>query len=89
MNILKEAEEIIYGDREQTYGSPMKNLNAIASMWNAYLQSTERDHVTAHDVCMMMGLLKIARQANMFKRDNLVDVCGYMALAERIEDAEK
>lgn len=89
MNILDEAESIIYGDREETYGTPDKNLNCIAAMWNAYLDSTKRDHVTAHDVCMMMGLLKIARQANMWKRDNLVDVCGYMALAERIEDAEK
>ena len=85
-NILNEAEEIVYGDREQTYGRPDKNLNCIASMWNAYLFSTERDHITAHDVCMMMALLKIARQAHSFKRDNLVDACGYLALADRLEN---
>jgi hypothetical protein len=84
--ILQEANEIIYGDREKTYGRPDKNLNCIAAMWNAYLQSTGRDYITAHDVCMMMSLLKVARQANAFKRDNLVDACGYLALADRIEN---
>lgn len=86
MNILQEAEEIIYGDREQTYGRPDKNLNCIATMWTAYLQSTERDYITAQDVCNMMILLKTARAANAFKRDNLVDICGYAALADRLEN---
>ena len=85
-NILREAEEIIYGDREQTYGRPDKNLNCIAAMWTAYMQNTGRDYVTAHDVCMMMACLKIARQAHSFKRDNLVDGCGYLALADRLEN---
>lgn len=86
MNILEEAQSIIYGDREKTYGKPDKNLNCIAAMWTAYRHSTGRDHITAHDVCMMMALLKIARQAHRYKRDNLVDACGYLALADRIEN---
>lgn len=88
--ILDEAKEIIYGDREETYGRPDKNLNAIASLWTEFLQIdgklTEERAITANDVCMMMMLLKIARQANAFKRDNLVDVCGYAALADRLEN---
>jgi hypothetical protein len=84
--ILQEAEEIIYGDREETYGHPFKNLNCIASMWSAYLSTTGRDHVTAHDVCLMMVMLKVARLGNAFKRDSLVDVCGYAALADRLEN---
>lgn len=88
--ILEEAQTIIYGDREETYGRPDKNLNAIAALWTQYLhintKLTEHSSVTANDVCMMMMLLKIARQANAFKRDNLVDVCGYAALADRLEN---
>lgn len=38
-SVLKEAEEIIYGDREKTYGHPSKNLQAIADMWTAYVNS--------------------------------------------------
>jgi hypothetical protein len=87
--ILDEAKSIIYGDREETYGRPDKNLNAIAALWTQYLRIDEKIDarpITANDVCMMMMLLKIARQANAFKRDNLVDVCGYAALADRLEN---
>lgn len=87
--ILEEAQEIIYGDREKTYGRPERNLTAIAEMWNAYLANSNGSAITAHDVCMMMMLLKIARQANAYKRDNLVDACGYAALADRLENGAK
>jgi len=81
--ILDEAKAIIYGDREKTYGEPSKNLNLIASLWSDYLKQA----VTAQDVCMMMILLKVARQSNSYTRDNLVDICGYAALNSRVEDA--
>lgn len=91
-NILREAEKIIYGDREKTYGSPSKNLSTIAKMWNAYLQSLNKapDQLDAQDVAIMMVLLKVARLGNTpGHRDSLVDSCGYMALVERcIEDEE-
>ena len=80
--ILDEAKEIIYGDREQTYGKPNKNLNLIAGLWGTYLDRP----VSAQDVCMMMVLVKVARQANAYKRDNLVDISGYAALNARLED---
>ena len=35
VNVLEEAQDIIYGDREKTYGHPAKNLNCIADMWNS------------------------------------------------------
>lgn len=90
--VLEEAQEIIYGDREQTYGHPAKNLNQIANLWSAYLQAkggTEdlpTPRLTASDVAMMMMLVKMARQQNNFKRDNIVDMCGYAALLARIEE---
>ena len=81
--VLDEAKQIIYGDREKTYGAPTKNLNQISRLWSMYL-----DHpVSAQDVCMMMILLKVARQKNNYTRDNLVDICGYAALNSRLEDA--
>ena len=42
--------------------------------------------ITGHDVAMMMCLLKIARQTYAPKRDNLVDLAGYAALAQRITE---
>lgn len=87
-NILEEANKIIYGDREQTYGHPSKNLEAIALFWSVYLYNKfgiDLD-LTAEDVCWMMVDLKKARQLNQHKRDNVVDAAGYVALIERIKE---
>lgn len=82
-NVLREAENVIYGDREQTYGDPGKNLRRIAALWSAYL-GFERT-LEADDVANMMILLKIARLINTpAHRDSLVDICGYAALIERV-----
>jgi len=84
MNILEEAQTIIYGDREQTYGSPSKNLQQIADLWSVYLGNTTA--LTCEDVCNMMILLKVARLQNQpTHRDSQVDICGYAALMERIQ----
>lgn len=89
INILKEAEGIIYGDREKTYGKPSKNLTCIAQLWTAYLENRKHydDALTATDVAAMMALLKVARLANApTHRDSLVDACGYLALIERCQE---
>lgn len=89
MSVLKEANAIIYGDREKTYGHPSKNLETIARMWNAYLdaKTTDRNSLTAKDVACLMVLLKTARLANNpDHRDSLVDICGYAALVERCDE---
>lgn len=87
--ILDEAKEIIYGDREKTYGTPGKNLNTIATYWTAHLHSRgllPADCVlTVLDVTSMMALLKLARLGNSpTHRDSMVDACGYLALADRV-----
>lgn len=90
MNILKEAESIIYGDREQTYGRPDKNLVAIADLWNAYLINRPDEPLTADDICYMMVMLKIARLINTPRHhDSLVDMCGYTALVARVAEYEE
>ncbi len=88
-NILEEADKIIYGDREQTYGSPDTNLRRIAALWTAYIAAKQPHALTPvvfspEDVCWMMVQLKMARQMNAPKRDNLVDAAGYVALIDRI-----
>ncbi len=93
MNILEEAQSIIYGEREATYGDPGKNIRIIADYWNTYLISKGFDFLEGldyDDVCNMMVLLKVARLGNTpMHRDSLVDVCGYLALSERIQDANQ
>ena len=90
--VLHEAERIIYGDREMTYGHPSKNLWAIARLWTAYVDAASDNALqgkefTAKDVALMMILVKTARLANNDShRDSVVDICGYAALMERCDE---
>ncbi len=92
MSVLDEAHHVIYGDREKTYGHPAKNLDIIATMWEAHLHSRgllseDEEGLQAEDVACMMMLLKIARLSNdLNHHDSLVDVCGYAALIDRIHN---
>lgn len=86
-SILADAHQIIHGDREQTYGSPDKNLQVIADYWTIHLRAVgklhENEDLTVSDVCGMMILLKQARLANNPQhRDSLVDIAGYAALQD-------
>ena len=91
MSVLDTAKEVIYGDREATYGDPGKNLRVIADYWNTYLIAKGFDFLEGldyDDVCNMMVLLKIARLGNTPGHlDSLVDICGYTALQERVKNA--
>ena len=89
-NILQEAEQIIYGDREKTYGTPGKNLQAIADFWTVHLRHKYNfnGEVTMDDVCQMMILVKQARLINdPTHHDSQVDTAGYIALQERVQAA--
>lgn len=78
--VLEEAESIINGERQVMYGSAEVSFARIAGLWDAYLGI----RIDTKDVAMLMMLLKIARHSHKPKRDNLVDICGYAALAEKL-----
>lgn len=78
-NILKEADAITSGSRQESYGKPEKCFQKIAELWNSYLGTK---NITAHNVAMMMILLKVARESMNPKRDNLVDIAGYARCIE-------
>ena len=92
--VLEEAHNVIYGEREQTYGDPGKNLRIIAEYWTTYLVSRgiidanePYDMLTYDDICNLMVLMKIARLGNTpLHHDSMVDICGYTALADRVKE---
>ena len=81
---LDKAKEIVWGDREKTYGDPGINLERIALGWSVIFGV----EVTAEQVAWAMVWLKTAREVNAVSEDNLVDAVGYLALIDRIR-AEK
>lgn len=80
--ILDEAKSVVYGDRQADYGKVSDNFNKIAKMWSAIL---DKD-VSAEQVGLCMVAVKIARQCNKPKRDNLVDGAGYFATIEKMQN---
>lgn len=74
--ILADAKSIVCKGREQEYGGPEDSFSVIAKLWSDYTDH----HFDAHDVAIMMSLLKIARlKANPRHRDSWVDLAGYAA----------
>lgn len=71
--ILEEAQRLVHGDRGADYGHPLDDFSKTATMFNA-LRGTS---LTAEDVALFMMCVKLSREMNRHKRDNLTDLCGY------------
>ena len=87
-DILKRAEECVCGHREQDYGSPEDNFQAIADLWTGYFKG--EIEYTPVDVAMMMALMKIARvHTGTATDDSFVDIAGYAACGGEIVGIQK
>ena len=85
--ICEEALKTINGERQDAYGHPEDTFKKIADLWSSYLFSGSGrvEWLTPMQVADMMCLLKIAREkGGKGKRDNMVDLIGYAALAARM-----
>jgi len=83
--ILNTASDCVCKDREQQYGSPEDNFAVIAKLWSVYMVGKISTDFTAHDVSIMMALLKIGRiSSGQAKADNYIDLAGYSACAGEI-----
>lgn len=83
--ITREAERIVYGDREETYDAPDKNFQKIALIWSGILDI----EVTPEKVGLCMIGVKMARESHKHQEDNLVDICGYALCIDRVHEEEK
>lgn len=79
-SILQEAERIVNGDRNQDYGDMKTSFENIAKGWSVIAGK----EISAHQVGLMMVWLKICRENNKPKRDNIVDIAGYAECLSRI-----
>ena len=80
--VLDTAKKLITQNREAEYGSPHANLNCANELIRAYLK-----YAKSADVCVIMALVKIARIATgIYKPDNYIDACGYLALGAEMNE---
>jgi hypothetical protein len=81
-DIYDQARHLTSTDRQAQYGAPEDNLGRIAALWSAYLGKD----LDAHDVAVMMALVKVGRIASgVTVPDNYVDAVAYMGLADRLK----
>jgi len=73
MNILEEANKLVHGPRQESYGHPFDDFSRTAKMWEAILGVK----VTPEQVGLCMCAVKISRQCNAARGDNLIDLAGY------------
>jgi hypothetical protein len=68
-DFLSEATRLVGNDRQKDYGDKTENHNNIAKLWSAYLDV----EISAHDVALMMALLKMARtKLGAVSKDNFI-----------------
>lgn len=86
--VLEEADAVTRGDRNKDYGSPLGNHSNVAAYWRLWVERKYGIVVPfdAEDVCWMNILQKVSREGNARKRDNLVDVAGYVRNVEMVQD---
>lgn len=83
--ILDTAKQYVTKDRADTHGDAESNFGLISLYWSAHLNVSIR----AHDVAVMMTLMKLARaRSNPKHTDNWVDGCGYLACGGEIATGE-
>jgi len=79
--ILRSAELMVSGKREEEYGSPEENFAVIAELWTTAFAVK----FTSEDVAKAMILLKVARlMTGMGSDDTWIDIAGYAAIGGEI-----
>jgi hypothetical protein len=84
-SILMEADHLVYGSRQEAYGTPLDNFSVIAQLWSVVLDTS----VTPKQAALCMVQLKIARELFKSSRDNKVDAAGYLGVVALIEEEQE
>lgn len=94
--VLSTAERIITGDRQRAYNHPRKNMRSQALIWTGILHQAgwvgpggENDILPDRVVALMSAGIKLSRDAHHPQPDNLIDGCGYLALAAELGDVSE
>jgi hypothetical protein len=90
--VLEEAQRIVHGERNKDYGHPLDDFTRTAEMATGLFRGKllQGAKFTAEDVGLFQVLVKLSRQMNSPKRDNMVDTAGYAGTVQMcIEERER
>lgn len=83
---MQEALNLVYGDRQASYGSPREAYIALAKVWSGLLADKLKEDITPEQAVLMLAAMKINRQSHRPKRDNVVDLHGYGLVLSRVQE---
>lgn len=86
--ILEEAQRLVYGDRQASYGHPIDDFTRTAAMWSGMLGDRLTGPLGPEDVALMMILVKVSRECHRPKRDNVTDIAGYAATLAMVRERQ-
>ena len=81
-SILSEAEEIVNGSRHSDYGDARESFGRVATIASVMTGK----ELAPEDCCAVLMAVKLVRESFNHKRDNLVDLCGYAELMNRLKE---
>jgi hypothetical protein len=85
-SVLTEAQGLVHGARNEAYGHPLDDYTRTAGMVSAMLAHKLSQPLTAEDLGMVMCCVKLSRQQNAPKRDNMTDLAGYAECVQWMVD---
>lgn len=81
-SILLEADKIVNGDRNDQYGDP----SIAFKEYRDILKTTFGIELTEVEICKVLMSIKLGRLKHKYKRDSIVDLCGYSEILNRLEN---
>jgi hypothetical protein len=83
---LEEAQRLVHGNRGADYGHPIDDYTRTGRIWGAILGIPDID---PRICCLMMAGVKVSREVNKHKRDNLTDLAGYAECAQMVAERQE
>lgn len=81
-SVLLEAESIVNGDRDVQYGDSLKAFTEYSNI----LETNFGIKLTPSEICKVQMAIKLGRLKYKYKRDSIVDLCGYAEILNRLEN---
>lgn len=85
-SVTRQAHELVYGDRNKSYGHPADDYTRTAKLWSAILGID----ISPKQAALCMVALKVSRLCNdPDHHDSIVDIAGYAEVYNRIGRRER
>lgn len=83
MSVINKILETIKS-RGKDYGDPIENFQKVAHLSSVLLEK----ELTSKDILMIMVIVKLSRNVNKFKSDNIIDAIAYLDFLHSVNERE-